>query len=688
MHLAPPFPRSFVASLVLAVCCVLGWSQPSVAHRDGCHAQHSCPSDSGSYVCGDTGNFSECPYSTLPDATEPEVEEEDWEAPNRPAVSGPKARRGGRLLVTVEAEAGSKLVVKSGGKVLHRVTANGGRQVMTFKGVNGTRRYAVVATDTSGNTSSAARFKASADAVAPSLEDASIAVGSPENAYTRLTFASDETARYYLTVDGRRVETGKSNTEDKNLAIPLADGRHRLVLKVLDAAGNSRTLKRSVTVRIPHLSPNLETLSEPGERTQRFTIAGTPGSRGTLRIAGKSLPVELKSETAEVDLDLPDGDYAAGELTLRDELGRTGTVAVPALTVDTTKPTLRVVQRTNESATGRLVALIAAETGARVVWRLFDSSGEEIEEATYVATDRDRTVDVDVADGTATLEVEASDGAGNSADDEITATIERDPLTALDWITTLIVLALISGLAALMWRHRRSIKAWAVSQRHASALRKARRNYAASVQRYELLLQQHQAQLSVHHQQLSAWENGLNDLERLRRETETATGAEITESTILDVKVRRGERVYVVVSGSLLEQRTRENVPNLVDVEGGRVVITNLRVLFRGHSKKREWAFDKLDRVTHLDPDATLLSVTNRKTLSGVRYDNPERTRLLLTVALDPTKGRREAVGAVAAMIRRHRSGRPVEPPPAPLAPVPPAILSESGEKPAAVVRR
>lgn len=31
------------------------------AHRSGCHSKHSCPSDSGSYVCGDTGNCSECP---------------------------------------------------------------------------------------------------------------------------------------------------------------------------------------------------------------------------------------------------------------------------------------------------------------------------------------------------------------------------------------------------------------------------------------------------------------------------------------------------------------------------------------------------------------------------------------------------------------------------------------------------
>lgn len=30
------------------------------AHRDGCHRWHSCPSDSGSYTCGDLGYTSEC----------------------------------------------------------------------------------------------------------------------------------------------------------------------------------------------------------------------------------------------------------------------------------------------------------------------------------------------------------------------------------------------------------------------------------------------------------------------------------------------------------------------------------------------------------------------------------------------------------------------------------------------------
>jgi endonuclease YncB( thermonuclease family) len=35
--------------------------EPDVfAHRDGCHSKHSCPSDSGSYECGDTGHCSRC----------------------------------------------------------------------------------------------------------------------------------------------------------------------------------------------------------------------------------------------------------------------------------------------------------------------------------------------------------------------------------------------------------------------------------------------------------------------------------------------------------------------------------------------------------------------------------------------------------------------------------------------------
>ena len=43
--------------LILMLFIPLG----AYAHRDGCHSKHSCPSDTGSYVCGDKGYCSECP---------------------------------------------------------------------------------------------------------------------------------------------------------------------------------------------------------------------------------------------------------------------------------------------------------------------------------------------------------------------------------------------------------------------------------------------------------------------------------------------------------------------------------------------------------------------------------------------------------------------------------------------------
>ncbi len=45
-------------------------STDSYGHRSGCHAAHSCPSDTGSYICGDTGNFSQCPGNDSDDNTD------------------------------------------------------------------------------------------------------------------------------------------------------------------------------------------------------------------------------------------------------------------------------------------------------------------------------------------------------------------------------------------------------------------------------------------------------------------------------------------------------------------------------------------------------------------------------------------------------------------------------------------
>lgn len=48
-----------VGTVTIGVLLALATSAD--AHRSGCHRWHSCPSDTGSYVCGDLGHCSGCP---------------------------------------------------------------------------------------------------------------------------------------------------------------------------------------------------------------------------------------------------------------------------------------------------------------------------------------------------------------------------------------------------------------------------------------------------------------------------------------------------------------------------------------------------------------------------------------------------------------------------------------------------
>jgi hypothetical protein len=62
--------------VVLALASCLGFmgallvAGAATAHQSGCHRWHSCPSDSGSYVCGDLGYACQYPSDpTYPDPT-------------------------------------------------------------------------------------------------------------------------------------------------------------------------------------------------------------------------------------------------------------------------------------------------------------------------------------------------------------------------------------------------------------------------------------------------------------------------------------------------------------------------------------------------------------------------------------------------------------------------------------------
>ncbi len=75
---------SRIACVVGAFCsaavATAALAAPAAAHQDGCHRWHSCPSDTGSYVCGDLGYDSECYGSTVdPSPVDPEPYDRDYE---------------------------------------------------------------------------------------------------------------------------------------------------------------------------------------------------------------------------------------------------------------------------------------------------------------------------------------------------------------------------------------------------------------------------------------------------------------------------------------------------------------------------------------------------------------------------------------------------------------------------------
>lgn len=53
--------RLVLVLIALGICGATSLFQPATAHRSGCHRWHSCPSDKGSYICGDLGYDTYCP---------------------------------------------------------------------------------------------------------------------------------------------------------------------------------------------------------------------------------------------------------------------------------------------------------------------------------------------------------------------------------------------------------------------------------------------------------------------------------------------------------------------------------------------------------------------------------------------------------------------------------------------------
>jgi hypothetical protein len=81
MQLEPKMKYLSISGIVIFATSLIlvGIDQQSFAHQSGCHSWHSCPSDSGSYTCGDKGYCSQCPDNQYCKAGNPRSYDEEDE---------------------------------------------------------------------------------------------------------------------------------------------------------------------------------------------------------------------------------------------------------------------------------------------------------------------------------------------------------------------------------------------------------------------------------------------------------------------------------------------------------------------------------------------------------------------------------------------------------------------------------
>lgn len=84
--------HTILASIILSFCFINIFCLRAYAHQSGCHRWHSCPSDSGSYACGDLGYYTYCETSTVETYSDQGIENGN----NQAQTDGPEIEDAGK----------------------------------------------------------------------------------------------------------------------------------------------------------------------------------------------------------------------------------------------------------------------------------------------------------------------------------------------------------------------------------------------------------------------------------------------------------------------------------------------------------------------------------------------------------------------------------------------------------------
>ncbi|MFE5300326.1 hypothetical protein [Streptomyces sp. NPDC056632] len=655
------------ATLALALATTWGTAAPAAAHRNGCHRWHSCPSDTGSYVCGDLGYFTYCGYDSLPTDRDSDrgsgagdSQEYDDKPPGVPTVKNAESGAGGKVTVVVTAERGARIEVRDvDDTVVAKASATGSPQRIAFAAEDGEHTYTVVAVDPAGNSSAPAEgFTVSTDATEPTATALTTAPADPATAAVPVTFTAEAGAAYDIRVEGRGEKpagtVGPDGAVREDLWLP--NGTHRVTVTLRDAVGNTTVLTGRAMVDLASFTPRF--VHDPAYRTHRpgLRVTGPRGAKGTLTVAGTRYDLALgPAGTADVPVSLSDGSYTA-DVSLTDPFGRLGTARSTAFAVDTTPPALTLGYDAERARYGDAVVVLAGERGATAVVET-DGSSQRV-----TLTGARQTLTLGLRPGTHTVGVTVTDRVGNTVRRSVDVRLSDEWTTGeilrlLLWcLGILFVLALVG---TLLWRGRRGIiiryARWREAARVAAEARAERA-------REETLRKADEA----YERDLARWRR---ERERLVELRDLAVNPSATVRPGTDFRWGRrkaGERVLWVGTGALVEVRTRQGVQFTEPTETGEFVVTDLRVLFQGVGKRREWEYDKWLGHDHAAAASqTLITVTNRKKTSGVAYApvESERVRLVIDVALARARGERpEAVDRAHRRLADHEQRMPVAP--------------------------
>lgn len=675
--------RAFVAgaTATASLSVSIPGAPPASAHRSGCHAAHSCPSDHGTYVCGDKGIYTYCPSTeAVPEVSDVEL---DYEAPDTPTVASSTAKAGGLIALALSAEKGSTIAVQEDGLTIAEKKATGTKQTITFRAPTGEHSYIVTATDAAGNTSfETDAIAVTADATKPAASLTPHAPTPLEGA-ARIDVNTEAGAAYTLAVTGQKTITGTGSGTTDTHVLWLRNGTYHAVVTSTDAAGNVTRVARDLRVANPSAALTVTQTSAPFHTPVEYRVDGTPHSHGTLALPGQSpRPFELgDTGTTTLTLPLPDGTYETGTAALTDFGGRTARAELPATVVDTTAPALTFSSDAARANDGTLLLALTAEKAAKVTIRAVrrgdDSSAPTAPIiATLVGNGSTQPWSHSLEPGTYELTAAAVDDAGNETRQSRTITITK-PATAGEIAAGLgllvVLLGTVVGFVLLLWRKRHWIAAAGERRRAAAAVRAHRAAVAAAQAKYAASCAAHDQAMAAFHDADRQWQTREAELSQLI--TWAAAPLLPHAGDTHGLRLRPNERLHETLPATMLEDRTKQGRPNRVTVAAGHAVVTSERVAFRG-PKNRDWVYAQLEDVAVERNGTVLMTVSSRKTRSGIRLSGAdaatERGRLLILRAIHASQGDDDTVHRdLQDEHHRHLASRPIPPRP----PALPAIL-------------